>query len=206
MERKLKWKCNVCNEPVKVGQRTKHLREKHPELKDAKSVEYFVLNIVPKKAKKEKQPKPKALSARNKKIRKLVNQGMDVANLAVELDLKEITVEKEIRYMTKHKLLETPKRKGLLKVRHPKPSKATKVEKSLKREEKAEVMQKTNGKLIVKGNGKLLVIPIVPKGLTETQFKRLLKSTNMTPKEFYDLPTDMKEKIVKAEKELIEVA
>ena len=57
MERKLKWKCNVCQKPVKVGQRTKHLREKHAELKDAKSVDYFVINAVkaPKKAKKEKQ-------------------------------------------------------------------------------------------------------------------------------------------------------
>lgn len=74
-----------------------------------------------------------------------------------------------------------------------------------KREAKVEKVQKTNGKLIVKENGKILMIPIVPKGLTKTQFKKLLKGTNMTPKEFYELPTDMKEKIVKAEKELVEV-
>lgn len=71
VSRKLKWKCNVCQEPVKVGQRTKHLREKHPELKDAKSKDYFVLNNV-KATKKEKQPKKAPKAKAEKKQRKVL--------------------------------------------------------------------------------------------------------------------------------------
>lgn len=114
--RKLKWMCNVCQKPVKVGQRTKHLREKHPELKDAKSKDYFVLNNV-KATKKEKQPKKAPKPKAEKKQRKV------------------------------------------LKVKHPKPSKATKVEKNPIREEKAEALQRTNGKHIVKQEKAVIVVP-----------------------------------------------
>lgn len=51
---KFRYICKLCKTPVPVGKRTKHLREKHPELGKVKSKDYFTLNPNRSRSKKMK--------------------------------------------------------------------------------------------------------------------------------------------------------